>query len=326
MKLIRWLLALILGLRARGRPRPAPPPDPSERDLPRSRGPELVAALLLFATSLCAAAFIVFYTAHPDTQLLGLALGLAFAFLAAALILAGKRIVPQETALEERPELADGEEAAAVERLVHEGGEGVTRRRLLGLAGGAAGVTLAGALVVPAASLGPNVDDRIQRTPWRAGRRLVDTQGNPYRPEDVETGTFYTALPDHADPDELGSPLIMVKLTPQENRLPPGRRGWAPENIVAYSKICTHAGCAISLYRYPTYEPTQPRPAFVCPCHYSTFDPGRGGDVIFGPASRNLPQLPLEIDAQGFLAAKANFPDAIGPSWWDVRRTHGSGA
>jgi ubiquinol-cytochrome c reductase iron-sulfur subunit len=326
VKLLRWLFGLLLGLRLKGRlrQRPRPEPDPSERGLPHSRRAETIAALLLFATSLFAAGFIAFYAAHPNTQLLGLSLGLAFVCLAAALILAGKRIVPQETAVEEREELLHEEAVTQVDQLLHGGTEGVTRRRLLGFAGGAAGLTLAAAAVVPAASLGPNVDERIANTPWRAGRRLVDTHGKPYRPEDIETGSFYTALPEGADPRELGSPLIVVRLTPGENRLPPARRGWAPQNIVAYSKICTHAGCAISLYRYPTYPQTEPGPAFVCPCHYSTFDPGRAGDVTFGPAGRPLPQLPLEVDAQGFLAAQSDFPDPVGPAWWDVRRTHGS--
>jgi ubiquinol-cytochrome c reductase iron-sulfur subunit len=321
----RWLLALFLGSRARqaAKPPPAPEPDPSELELPSTRRAEGVTALLLFATSVFAAAFIVLYVVHPNTQLLGLAIGMAFLSLAGALILAGKRIVPQETAVEEREQLLHEHEVQEVDQLVKEGGRGVTRRRLLALAGGAAGITVGGALVVPAASLGPNVDERIEQTPWRPGRRLVDTKGKPYRPEDIEIGTFYTALPEGANPDELGSPLIVVKLSPSENRLPPERRGWAPRNIVAYSKICTHAGCAISLYRYPTYQPTEPRPAFVCPCHYSTFDPGRAGDVLFGPASRNLPQLPLEITPNGFLAAQRDFPDPIGPSWWNVRRSHG---
>ena len=319
----RWLLAWFLGTRAKGKAPPPPEPDPGELELPASRRSEGVAALLLFATSLFAAAFIVLYAVHPNTQLLGLAIGMSFAALAAALILAGKRIVPQETAVEEREQLLHEHEVEEVDRLVKEGGRGVTRRKLLGFAGGAAGITVAGALVVPAASFGPNVDERIEQTPWRPGRRLVDTKGKPYRPEDIEIGSFYTALPEGANPDELGSPLIVVKLTPAENRLPPERRSWAPQNVVAYSKICTHAGCAISLYRYPTYPPTQPRPAFVCPCHYSTFDPGRAGDVLFGPASRNLPQLPLEVDREGYLAAQRDFPDPIGPSWWNVRRSHG---
>jgi len=90
------------------------------------------------------------------------------------------------------------------------------------------------------------------------------------------------------DPDAIASPLVMVKLAAVDIHLPPERRGWAPEGILAYSKICPHAGCAISLYRYPTYEPTSAGPAFTCPCHYSTFSPGEGGRLIFGPAGRSL--------------------------------------
>ena len=98
------------------------------------------------------------------------------------------------------------------------------------------------------------------------------------------------------------------------------RRGWAPEGIVAYSKICPHAGCAISLYRYPTYQPTSAGPAFTCPCHYSTFLPGEGGRLLFGPAGRALPQLPLMVDDQGYLRAAGPFHEDIGPSWWNVHR------
>jgi ubiquinol-cytochrome c reductase iron-sulfur subunit len=287
---------------------------------------EALVAGLLFAASLFAAAFIVFYVVDPNTQLLGLSLGLAFCTLAATLVIAGKRVVPQETAVEEREELVHEGDVEEVDRLVKSGGEGVTRRRLIALAGGAAGITIGGALVVPAASLGPNVGQRIQNTPWRAGRRLVDDKGKPYRPEDIEVGDFYTALPEGADPEALGSGLVVVKLTAADNRLTGERRRWAPQGIVAYSKICTHAGCAISMYRFPLYQPTEPRPALVCPCHLSTFDPGDGGQVLFGPASRNLPQLPLEITSDGYLAAARDFPDPIGPSWWDVRRTHGGSA
>ncbi len=63
----------------------------------------------------------------------------------------------------------------------------------------------------------------------------------------------------------------------------------------------------------------EPHAALVCPCHYSTFDPARGGEVIYGPAGRPLPQLPLMIDGQGVLRAAGNFSGPVGPSWWGVR-------
>jgi ubiquinol-cytochrome c reductase iron-sulfur subunit len=105
----------------------------------------------------------------------------------------------------------------------------------------------------------------------------------------------------------MGSPIVVV-------RVGDGDRG-----VVAYSKICTHAGCAIALYRKPTFPDVQPKPALVCPCHYSTFDPADGGSVIFGPAGRALPQLPLLVDAGGGLRAAGNFSGPVGPSWWGVR-------
>ncbi|MGH9060320.1 MAG: Rieske (2Fe-2S) protein, partial [Acidimicrobiales bacterium] len=89
--------------------------------------------------------------------------------------------------------------------------------------------------------------------------------------------------------------------------------------ILAYSKICTHAGCAIGLYRKPLFPGVEPEPALVCPCHYSTFNPADGAQVIYGPAGRPLPQLPLTIDAQGNLRAGGNFSARVGPSWWGVR-------
>ncbi|MGH3993878.1 MAG: ubiquinol-cytochrome c reductase iron-sulfur subunit, partial [Pseudonocardiaceae bacterium] len=83
---------------------------------------------------------------------------------------------------------------------------------------------------------------------------------------------------------------------------------------------CTHAGCTINLFRYPLFQPTSPGPALVCPCHYSTFDVTTGGDRIFGPAGRALPQLPLELDQAGRLMAAGEFSGPIGPSWWGVRK------
>jgi quinol---cytochrome c reductase iron-sulfur subunit len=113
--------------------------------------------------------------------------------------------------------------------------------------------------------------------------------------------------------------VVVVRLEPSALRLPRKRARWAPQGILAFSKVCPHAGCAVALYRKPTFPEVQPRPALVCPCHYSTFDPAAGGEVLFGPAGRALPQLPLAVDAAGELRAGGDFSDAIGPSWWGVR-------
>jgi ubiquinol-cytochrome c reductase iron-sulfur subunit len=323
------LLALV-GLRRRRRHTPAPRnpdrgPDPSRRVLPHDPRAELIVALLLVATGLCGAAVIVLLIVveHHLTQWLGVAVGLGLASLSAALIVAGKRVVVQEVAVEPRGKLGDPEDAEEAAELLAEGTEGLSRRRLLASAAGIAAVGVGGALIAPAASLGPNVDDRIDATPWRRGRRVVDARGAPISADDVVTGTVVTGYAEGASTRDLASPIVIVRLDPAALHLPAGRdpARWAPEGLLAYSKICTHAGCPIALYRYPLYPPTEPRPALVCPCHYSTFDPARGAEVIFGPAGRPLPQLPLAIDpATRELRANGGYSGSIGPAWFDVNR------
>jgi len=290
------------------------------------RRAENVVLVLFVCAAACAVGFVVVYALEDvpsQTQYLGLSLGLAFAFIAAACTVFAKRLVVTEEADEEYGP-THPEEQENVEQLVRESGDRVTRRRLLVLAGGAAGTALGIALVTPAASLGPLLDvSSFYRTPWRRGVRLVDELGRPLTADDVEEDTFYTAYPERADREQMGAPLVVVRLKPAELHLPDDRRGWAPDGIVAYSKICTHAGCAIALYRKPTFPPVEPRPALICPCHYSTFDPAAGGKVIFGPAGRNLPQLPLLVDGSGNLRAGGNFSGPVGPSWWGVRK-HGA--
>jgi ubiquinol-cytochrome c reductase iron-sulfur subunit len=255
-----------------------------------------------------------------NTQLLGLAFGGMLALLAAASIIAGKLVVPQEISVEERDALLKPAEVEEMVEIVESGGEGVSRRGLLAGTGALAGAGLVAAGLTPVASFGPRLTG-AHYTPWSRGRRMVDQDGNPYLAANLEVGSFYTALPEGNNWEQLGAPLLLVKLPPHYIHLPESRRTWAPDGILAYSKICPHAGCAVSLYRYPTFAPTEGiQPAFTCPCHYSTFLPGQGGRLIFGPAGRALPQLPVMIDSKGYLRAAGRFDEDVGPSWVDVRR------
>jgi ubiquinol-cytochrome c reductase iron-sulfur subunit len=321
MRLLRSLftwLALLFAARARsGRARltrivALPRPHPSA---------EAVVIALLFLAALCGAGFLVVYGVSGSTQGLGLTIGGSLGFIAIALIIMGKTFIPTEE-LEEEYSLPEPEAQQEVVQILRESGSGITRKRLLGAAGGAAAAGLGAAAIVPALSMGPLLDPSpLERTAWRRGKRLVDENNRPVSADDIEEGAYYTAYPQGERHNQLSAPIVLVRLPPSMLDLPPGRGDWAPEGIVAYSKICTHAGCAINLYRYPLFPEAQPKPALVCPCHYSTFDPGTGGTVEFGPAGRPLPQLPLMIDSRRILRAAGNFSERIGPSWSAVRRS-----
>jgi quinol---cytochrome c reductase iron-sulfur subunit len=284
---------------------------------------ELLVAALLGLAGLCGVGFAVVYAlAGADTQLLGVAAGLGLALLAAALIVAARALVPQGELSEERPRFAvpgagreqEVEEAAVA---VHAGVDGITRRRLLGAAGGAAALGLGAAAAAPLASLGPRVGDRLRESPWRDGTPLVDENDRPVLADDLLVGAFLTAFAAGADKRDLAASLVVVRVRPEELELPPERAGWAPEGLLAFSKTCTHAQCAVNLFRYPLYPQRSPGPALVCPCHYSTFDVLKGGERVFGPAVRPLPQLPLKVEA-GRLLAAGELSGAVGASWGGV--------
>ncbi len=318
-----WQALLMLTLWRLGalrRRRPTTEPrshDPSRRVSGAPAWAERLVMALLGTVPLAGLGFIALFVFDPNTQLLGLSLGGALALTAAALILAGRYLVVQETKVERRPRPADPEAVAEVASQARAGLDGITRRRLLAGAAGVAGTGLAAAVTIPVVALGPGIEEQLRRTPWHAGRRLVDQESEPILAANVNEGSFLTAFPQGANQDDLGSPLVVVRVDPATLRLPLERASWAPDGILAYSKICTHAACAISLFRSPLSPSTESRgPALVCPCHYSTFDVLDGGSVEFGPAGRALPQLPLMIDDSGTLRAAGAMSGPIGPSWW----------
>jgi ubiquinol-cytochrome c reductase iron-sulfur subunit len=291
----------------------------------RDRSELLVIALLLAAAS-AAIGFVVAYLEGSDTQALGITGGAAFAALASAAIVAGASVVRSTPSTESRPPYTySGDESEANEEDdevglrddLAAGLDGISRRKLLAGTAGLAGTALGGALLVPLASLGPDTD-ALTGSPWREGLKLVDENEIPIESKVLDEGSFLTAFPAGAEQNTFGAPIVVVRVDPATLELPAGREGWAPEGLLAFSKICTHAGCAVNLYRSPLYEPTSPSPALVCPCHYSTFDVRRGAQVVFGPAGRPLPQLPLRI-ADGLLVAAGKLSGRVGPAWRGVR-------
>jgi ubiquinol-cytochrome c reductase iron-sulfur subunit len=318
-------LVLLVGRRHRRRPSaeetrlvPALPPNPAA---------ELAVLGLLGLSSLSALGFILIYAfgseLPAETPLLGTAMGLAFLFLAAALVVVALKLVPTEEIAEDYPPHEHPGEQLAITEVMDESGTRFTRKRLLKLGALGAGGTLGLALLTPAVSFGPLFHvGNFLRTPWRRGRRLVDENGKPYKAADIEKNDFYLAFPEGLNDEEkeqMAASLVVIRLDPDQLDLPEHLKGYDAHGVLAYSRICTHAGCAITLYRAPLFQPDEPRPALVCPCHYSTFDPATGGTVTFGPAGRDLPLLPVYVDSGGYLRAKGNFDGPVGPSWWGVR-------
>lgn len=318
-------LVLLLG---RGRRRPRKDALRIVPEGPTNPGAEIAVLLLLFLAAISAVAFMCVYAFANDlpseNQLLGVCLGICLLSVAAALyVVALKLVVTEEVVEEYPPPEYPGEQQVLVDVLEESGSRfsrlGLFKLGLLG-AGGALGL----ALLTPAVSWGPlfRTGDFLG-TPWRKGRRLVDPNGKPYKASDIEFDNFYDAFPegiDELEKEQMAAPVLLIRLPVSSLRLPARLRDYpAAGGILAYSKICTHAGCAIELYRAPLFQPVEPPPAFVCPCHYSTFDPATGGTVMFGPAGRDLPMLPIYADRHGYLRAGGTFDGPVGPSWWGVR-------
>jgi ubiquinol-cytochrome c reductase iron-sulfur subunit len=175
-------------------------------------------------------------------------------------------------------------------------------RRLLVAAGGLFGLNLL-ALV---GSLGPSPGNRLRQTAWDPGDRLVTTDGQFLRPSDVASGGVSTVWPTRAIGNEFASAVLLRLSSPPE---PPTNLDWVVDDtLVAYSKVCTHAGCPVGLFR-------ERDSALFCPCHQSTFDARRGAIPTFGPTARPLPQLPLGLDDEGYLIATDDFREQVGPAF-----------
>ncbi len=190
-----------------------------------------------------------------------------------------------------------------------------------------------GALALPTVimlrDLGP-LPHGHRNTVWKKGMRVVnDVAGTPIKPSDLQVGQLVNAEPAIMyETDEDGHPVlhgtellaakskaavIVVRMRPEDISPAKGRENWGVDGILCYSKICTHVGCPISLWEQQTHH-------LLCPCHQSTFDLADNGKVIFGPAHRPLPQLPLAIDSEGYLIAVSDFTEIVAPSYPELAR------
>lgn len=157
----------------------------------------------------------------------------------------------------------------------------------------------------------------LQHTMWKKGVRLTrDPSGAPIKASDVTLGSAFHVIPEGLNDskdkleEKAKAAVLLMRLKPQDLNVSPGREDWNYDGIVAYSKICTHVGCPVALYEQQTHH-------LLCPCHQSQFDIKHEAKVIFGPAKRPLPQLPITVDAEGYLVARSDFTEPVGPSFWE---------
>lgn len=252
----------------------------------------------------------IVYALGGQVQLEGTLLGTALGGLAIGLVLWAHNLMPGGTATQERKSLDQPTARAEAADTFEDSSATVGRRSFLGkiLAGalGALGI----AALFPIRSLGEGPGRSLLRTRWVQGARLVTTEGAPVAITDMEVGGFITVFPeDHLDAAD--SQAILLRVDPTTAIPIEGREDWVPEGFVAYSKICTHAGCPIGLYQPATGE-------LFCPCHQSVFDATDAAAPAGGPATRLLPQLPLTIDDDGYLIAQGDFSGPVGPGFWSL--------
>ena len=192
--------------------------------------------------------------------------------------------------------------------LAEEGG--ITRRTLLVRMLIGAGAALGAALAIPVLSLGPLPGRELFETSWKSGARLVDLDGTPINASQIPVGGIQTVFPEGAV-GVSDSQTVLINVGPGVLQLDPQQSIWAPGGFVAYSKLCTHAGCPVGLYAEDDHT-------LLCPCHQSQFDVLRGAVPIAGPAGRALPQLPIQLQPDGTFVALGDFTGPVGPSFWNV--------
>ncbi|HEY3676403.1 MAG TPA: Rieske (2Fe-2S) protein [Candidatus Tumulicola sp.] len=263
---------------------------------------ELAIAGALFFSIAGSVGFMFAYALDAGTQLEGLALGVALVGLTLTALGWAFWILDREQTEDARDTFPSsaGDRADTIAEL-DQGEAEVTRGgvlvNLLVAALGAFGL----AALFPIRSLGPAPGRTLFKTRWGAGSRLVRDDGRPILATDLNVDSAVTVFPEGAVGDSASQAMLV--------RLPEGV-GDAVQGYVAYSKLCTHAGCPVALYRAATRQ-------LLCPCHQSLFDAVDGGRVVAGPADHALPQLPLAVDQRGFLRATGDFPSPVGPGFWE---------
>jgi ubiquinol-cytochrome c reductase iron-sulfur subunit len=326
-------------------PDPGLPPHlwrPTDVDPALEKRAERQVAAFFVASTVCVLLFMVAYFTlqigddhstigglGASTVALGLTLGFALLFIGIGIIQWARKLMNDHEIIEMRhPAASPPEDRKATLDALALGTEesGILRRPLIRNTLLGSVTILLAPVVVLLRDLGPLPGDKLESTVWTKGMRVVrDVVGTPIRVADLEIGDLVNAEPEivFAVDDEgehvlegvelqvakAKAAVILLRMDPDDNNPAPGRENWAVDGILCYSKICTHVGCPISLNERKTHH-------MLCPCHQSTFDLADAARVVFGPAARPLPQLPLAVDADGYLVAQSDFHEPVGPSYW----------
>jgi ubiquinol-cytochrome c reductase iron-sulfur subunit len=317
-------------------------PRPTDVDERAEKRAERQIATLFGLSSIFAILFVVSYFVfkvghHPtiiggygaSNVALGVTLGMALLLIGIAAIQWARKLMSDVEIVEMRhPARSSDEDREVAITSLQQGVDdsGIARRPLIRNSMLGALAMLGLPAIVVLRDLGPLPGDKLAHTVWTKGMRVVDdVAGTPIRPQDVEIGQLLNAEPGVFSPEQDGHPVyegtalqqakakaaaIVVRMRPSDITPAPGRENWGVEGILCFSKICTHVGCPISLWEQQTHH-------LLCPCHQSTFDLADNGKVIFGPAARPLPQLPIMVDSEGYLVAQSDFDEPVGPSYWE---------
>jgi len=273
------------------------------------------------------------------TPIVGVLFGISVFAVGAGTITYAKQLLPHETAVQQRHtgSSADIDRATTTAILTDNAARsGLGRRSLIkrtaglgaGVLGLGTGVLALGGLVRNPWEGGDNA--ALWTTSWdsddgeRVYLRYEHSELTLVRPEDIAAGGIATVFPykrswseEEAHEGLRGSdnPVMLIRLRPEQAAQVIEREGQVGFNYgdyYVYSKICTHLGCPASLYESQTAR-------LLCPCHQSQFDMLEYAKPIFGPATRALPQLPIDVDDEGYFYAKGDFIEAVGPAFWERR-------
>ena len=290
-----------------------------ENDPKGARRAEMRVAACWGVTALASLGLIVVFQTKANNQLAGLCWGLAFGGLGVGLILWARDLLPghEVTASRGHHEVSDENYRIAVAESMSRGTNVMARRpflfKVLAPVGGVFGLaTLWG----PVAALGPRPHTDLYKTKWGPNVRAVTEDGDYIRPGDIPVNGILTVFPEGHVDDAL-SPTLLINVGDAPFNVQPQRQGWnlptADGNIVAFSKICTHAACPASLYNTETHQ-------LICPCHQSTFDVLEDCKPVFGPAPRSLAQLQLAV-VDGYIVSVSDYTrdggGPVGPGFWN---------